>query len=214
LRECGIIKYAIVVQKGAKMPGTVKKAEYRSAARSRRLIRDAYVNLMQEKPIDKISISDIVREADLNRGTFYAHYSNPMDVLMEIANEILGDVQGFFADFSFTDFLQNPMPLLLRVEKLLADNLDFYRRINLNTASIGFTDRIKKILIEYISSNKSVPENLRENPHFTVALELFAGGLISVYLGFVLGTIRASAREITETISILISQSASLLFVK
>ncbi len=196
------------------MPGTVKKAEYRSAARSRRLIRDAYVNLMQEKPIDKISISDIVREADLNRGTFYAHYSNPMDVLMEIANEILGDVEGFFADFSFTDFLQNPMPLLLRVEKLLADNLDFYRRINLNTASIGFTDRIKKILIEYISSNKSVPENLRENPHFTVALELFAGGLISVYLGFVLGTIRASAREITETISILISQSASLLFTK
>ena len=196
------------------MSGTVKKAEYRSAARSRRLIRDAYVNLMQEKPIDKISISDIVREADLNRGTFYAHYSNPMDVLMEIANEILGDVEGFFADFSFTDFLQNPMPLLLRVEKMLADNLDFYRRINLNTASIGFTDRIKKILVEYISSNKSVPENLRENPHFTVALELFAGGLISVYLGFVLGTIRASAREITETISILISQSASLLFTK
>lgn len=196
------------------MSGTVKKAEYRSAARSRRLIRDAYVNLMQEKPIDKISISDIVREADLNRGTFYAHYSNPMDVLMGIANEILGDVEGFFADFSFTDFLKEPMPLLLRVEKLLADNLDFYRRINLNTASIGFTDRIKKILIEYISSNQSVPENLRENPHVTVALELFAGGLISVYLGFVLGTIRASAREITETISILISQSASLLFTK
>ena len=76
------------------MSRTVKKAEYRSAARSRRLIRDAYVNLMQEKPIDKISISDIVREADLNRGTFYAHYSNPMDVFMEIADEILGDVQG------------------------------------------------------------------------------------------------------------------------
>ena len=196
------------------MPGTVKKAEYRSAARSRRLIRDAYVNLMQEKPIDKISISDIVREADLNRGTFYAHYSNPMDVLMEIANEILGDVEGFFADFSFTDFLQNPMPLLLRVEKMLADNLDFYRRINLNTATIGFTDRIKKNMVEYNSTNKSVPENLRGNPHFKVALELFAGGLISVYLGFVLGTIRASAREITETISILISQSASLLFTK
>ncbi len=196
------------------MSRTVKKAEYRSAARSRRLIRDAYVNLMQEKPIDKISISDIVREADLNRGTFYAHYSNPMDVLMEIADEILGDVQGFFADFSFTDFLKNPMPLLLRVEKLVMDNLDFYRRINLNTASIGFTDQIKKILIEYISSNKSVPEHLRNNPHFTVALELFAGGLISVYLGFVMGTIRVNAREITETISILISQSALLLFVK
>jgi len=196
------------------MSRTVKKAEYRSAARSRRLIRDAYVNLMQEKPIDKISISDIVREADLNRGTFYAHYSNPMDVLMEIADEILGDVQGFFADFSFTDFLKNPMPLLLRVEKLVMDNLDFYRRINLNTASIGFTDQIKKILIEYISSNKSVPEHLRNNPHFTVALELFAGGLISVYLGFVMGTIRVNAREITETISILISQSASLLFAK
>ncbi|MGI5172341.1 TetR/AcrR family transcriptional regulator [Treponema sp. OMZ 840] len=192
----------------------VKKAEYRSAARSRRLIRDAYVSLMQKKTIDKISISDIVRTADLNRGTFYAHYSNPMDVLMEIVDEIVGDVQGFLADFDFADFLKNPDPLLIRVEALLTANLDFYRRINLNTASIGFTDQIKKILIDYISSDKTVPEKVRTNPQFEIALELFAGGLISVYLSFVQGQMRGTVRQITETVSLLIREASASFFIK
>ena len=189
-----------------------KKAEYRSALRSRKLIRDAYVALMQTKPIDKISVSDIVREADLNRGTFYAHYSNPMDVLMEIADGIFGAVQGFLTEFNFTNFLREPMPLLLRVEKLLADNYDFYRRINIHAASIGFTDQIKKILIEYISADKTVPEKIRSNAQFRIALELFVGGLISVYLGYVQGNIEVKPRQITETVAMLIRESASSLF--
>ena len=189
-----------------------KKAEYRSALRSRKLIRDAYVALMQTKSIDKISVSDIVREADLNRGTFYAHYSNPMDVLMEIADGIFGAVQGFLTEFNFTNFLREPMPLLLRVEKLLADNYDFYRRINIHAASIGFTDQIKKILIEYISADKTVPEKIRSNAQFRIARELFAGGLISVYLGYVQGNIEVKPRQITETVAMLIRESASSLF--
>ena len=96
-----------------------KKREYRSAARSRRLIRDAYAALMQEKPVDKISVSDIVRLADLNRGTFYAHYANPQAVLVEISDEIVSTMQNFLVDFNFSHFLQNPLPLLSKVEELL-----------------------------------------------------------------------------------------------
>ena len=189
-----------------------KKAEYRSALRSRKLIRDAYVGLMQTKSLDKISVSDIVREADLNRGTFYAHYTDPMAVLMEIADDIVADVRGFLADFSFADFLRDPLPLLLRVEQLLSDNFDFYRRINLHTASIGFTDQIKKMLVDCISADKTVPAKIRSNPRFRIALELFSGGLISVYLGYVQGSLKSSPRQITETVGMLIREAASSFF--
>lgn len=52
------------------------KAEYRSSLRSKKLIINALVDLLDEKPLDKITVTDIVKKADINRGTFYAHYEN------------------------------------------------------------------------------------------------------------------------------------------
>ena len=49
------------------------KAEYRSAIRSRKLINEALADLLTEKPLDKITVTDVVSRADINRGTFYAH---------------------------------------------------------------------------------------------------------------------------------------------
>ena len=69
-----------------------EKAEYKSAKRSRKMIRTAFAKLMLEKEVDKITITDIVKEADLNRGTFYAHYQTPSDVLVEIENEIMDNL--------------------------------------------------------------------------------------------------------------------------
>ncbi|MBQ9733551.1 MAG: TetR family transcriptional regulator, partial [Clostridia bacterium] len=60
------------------------KAEYRSALRSRRLIRDAFLALMQENGSAKMTVTEIVRRADINRATFYAHYSDVQAVISEI----------------------------------------------------------------------------------------------------------------------------------
>ena len=59
----------------------MSKAEYRSAVRSRLLIRDALADLLTTKPLDKITITDVVKHAGINRGTFYAHYSDIPDVI-------------------------------------------------------------------------------------------------------------------------------------
>ena len=48
------------------------RAEYRSAIRSRRMIREAYTVLLKEKDLSKITVTDIVNQADINRATFYA----------------------------------------------------------------------------------------------------------------------------------------------
>lgn len=37
-----------------------QKAEYRSAIRSRRMIREAYTQLLKEKDLSKITVTDIV----------------------------------------------------------------------------------------------------------------------------------------------------------
>lgn len=76
-----------------------EKAEYRSAIRSRKLIKQAYVSLIKEKDIDKITVMDIVTTADINRGTFYAHYSNVNAVGEQIGNEIISALLEFLDEF-------------------------------------------------------------------------------------------------------------------
>lgn len=63
------------------------KAEYRSARRSRKMIREAFLTLLKTKRESRITVTDIVEQADINRSTFYAHYPNVHSVVEEIEVE-------------------------------------------------------------------------------------------------------------------------------
>lgn len=52
----------------------------RRARRSRRLILDAYAALVPEKGNEKITVTDIVKRADIGRATFYAHFEDKVDL--------------------------------------------------------------------------------------------------------------------------------------
>ena len=65
------------------------RAEYRSAIRSRKLINAALADLLQEKPLDKITVTDVVNRAQINRGTFYAHYADIPDVIQNLIQNLL-----------------------------------------------------------------------------------------------------------------------------
>ena len=46
------------------------KNEYRNAARSKALIKTAFIELLKEKPASKITVTDIIQRANVSRGTF------------------------------------------------------------------------------------------------------------------------------------------------
>ncbi|RIW28663.1 TetR/AcrR family transcriptional regulator [Bacillus salacetis] len=64
----------------------------RRVVKSKRAMKDALISLMETKDFKTISVSDIVRSADLNRGTFYKHYQYKEDILKEIIEEITEDL--------------------------------------------------------------------------------------------------------------------------
>lgn len=44
------------------------------------LIQKALTKLLREKPIHRISVKELCEEAGINRGTFYAHYTDIYDL--------------------------------------------------------------------------------------------------------------------------------------
>ena len=53
---------------------TMQQQEDKRIRRTKKLLRQALTRLMQQKDFQSITVTDVVREADINRGTVYAHY--------------------------------------------------------------------------------------------------------------------------------------------
>ncbi len=56
------------------------------------VIREALFDLMEDKPINKITVTDICKEADINRSTFYSYYEDVYELLSTIQNELFENV--------------------------------------------------------------------------------------------------------------------------
>lgn len=56
------------------------------------VLKQSLLNLMRNQPIEKITVKDICEKADINRGTFYAHYKDPYDLLAQIENELFDEI--------------------------------------------------------------------------------------------------------------------------
>ena len=57
---------------------------------TRMVIKDALLSLLADKEYADVTIADLCREAEINRGTFYLHYSNLHEVLEELFDDALG----------------------------------------------------------------------------------------------------------------------------
>lgn len=56
---------------------------------TRNALREALIDLICEKPLSNISITDICARADINRSTFYLHYRGVHELLSEIEEKII-----------------------------------------------------------------------------------------------------------------------------
>jgi AcrR family transcriptional regulator len=56
-------------------------------------IMQAFVTLAKSKPVAKITVSDIIHVAAINRSTFYRHYLDKYDLVEKIENQVIADIQ-------------------------------------------------------------------------------------------------------------------------
>ncbi|WP_138418725.1 TetR/AcrR family transcriptional regulator [Aquibacillus sediminis] len=60
--------------------------------RSKTAIKETFIKLLNRKKFDQITISEIVREANYNRGTFYANFQTKEHLLEEIIQDLLREM--------------------------------------------------------------------------------------------------------------------------
>src|SRR5690349_6475819 len=69
-----------------------KKKVDRRIRRTKQLLKDALISLMNEKEFATISITDIINRSELNRSTFYSHYREKEELLTCIVDELIEEM--------------------------------------------------------------------------------------------------------------------------
>ncbi|MDD6799613.1 MAG: TetR/AcrR family transcriptional regulator [Firmicutes bacterium] len=73
-----------------------------------KVCKEALLKLLEEKPINKITVKEVCDEAGINRATFYSHFSDCFDLLESIENDLLSDFEESFKyinSFDVTDLI-------------------------------------------------------------------------------------------------------------
>lgn len=66
---------------------------------SREKIGKVFVELLQTRELNQITVSDICKKADLNRSTFYANYLDVYDLADQVRTELENEFGDLFADY-------------------------------------------------------------------------------------------------------------------
>jgi AcrR family transcriptional regulator len=134
----------------------------RRIQRTRQALRKALSELIKEKEYESISVEEITQRANLGRATFYLHYRDKEDLLVDEFSELANERAHTLSKIPFSAWLpdsENPElafenkasePFLM-VFQHIANNADIYRILLQNEKSDRILERIRKIIAQSIT---------------------------------------------------------------
>lgn len=118
-------------------------------------IHVALTNLLKNKPLTLIKVTELCKEASINRGTFYFHYQEVGDVFKELFEEIMSDLQKSYNEpYRHKAFFtaENLDPKTVRIFHHIKKYEDFYKIILSKEVSTEYYymlfDAIRSLCIE------------------------------------------------------------------
>ena len=127
----------------------------RRVLKTKRAIYNAFVELLSEKEINHITITDISKKADINRKTFYNYYSNTYEVMEEIENLTVDTFIKKLDTIEFTNMTDFLTEIFSHFTEIINSDLDFFSHLfKTNNRSILIVKIVEAI--KYV--DKVIPE--------------------------------------------------------
>jgi AcrR family transcriptional regulator len=123
----------------------------RRIIRTKRFIRDALTELMEEKGFEGVTVRDLTKKADINRGTFYLHYQDKYDLLEKSENEVIQEVKEFIKkanpnEIVSTNLKEQPLPFIVALFEYIQENARFMQVMLGPKGNPGFHLKIKEVM--------------------------------------------------------------------
>lgn len=170
-------------------------AENRRVRMTKSMMKEALLELLEKKPLDKITVKDICESADVNRSTFYSYYESIEQLLLEIEDDVLNQLPmnpDSSEDYSNEHFLS----ALEEFFDYVRDNERLFRILIVQRDSSSFNHRLVNTIMEKYRSVLKIKDELIARYTYVYCVS----GVIGMLKEWINGNFPISTREFAQIV--------------
>ncbi|MFJ7969971.1 TetR/AcrR family transcriptional regulator [Psychrobacillus sp. NPDC096389] len=184
----------------------------RRITRTKRMIRDAFTQLMEEKGFEAITVSDLTEKADINRGTFYLHYKDKYDLLEQSEEEVFEELDKITEEAWKAINLKDrnnleggmPLPFVIKLFEYFEENATFMNVILGPNGDPSFQVRLKEVIKKKMLDKFFL---ITEEEKRMVPLDYLTAYISSAHLGVIQHWLKVGMDKSPHEMATMLSQT-------
>ncbi|MDO5518781.1 MAG: TetR/AcrR family transcriptional regulator C-terminal domain-containing protein [Clostridium sp.] len=177
----------------------VKKQD-RRINKTKNSIRSVVITLIQKKDISQITVKELAETADINRKTFYMHYSSIEEVLDQIENEIIEKLLNLLNKYDFFEDKFDGSAFFSSLNDVISEDFDLYKKLICANSYNFLLVKVKKILKDIIMERLDNKVN-DSSEMLNLYAEFISSGVMNMYIDWFTTNSDIPLEELTKAAS-------------
>lgn len=164
---------------------TKKKTDLR-VIKTKKAIHDAFLELIQTKGYDKITVQDIAEKAMINRNTFYLHYTDKFDLMEKTWQYYFNTLNSCLVDYGEQPPVLDQQlftTLLKKMFNAINENIHFFYIMATHNTQTQFTDQLKQSFYDF---NLKQRKGKTMSKNSQIRFEYMVSGMVGVVMLWIL----------------------------
>jgi len=190
------------------MKNTDEKKDLR-VRRTYKLLSDALMTLMKEKPFEKISVMDICNTAMVHRATFYSHFEDKHQLLHYCMRELEDAFnQEHMHDKTAESYREYYVTLARDLFNTVSQNKDMYSVVFQKDKSESMITNFQNFIASKVAENikTNSPDNTKLKIPAEVLANFYVAGCVSIADWWISNNDHISLDEIMSYVNLLIAK--------
>ncbi|MGN6712377.1 TetR/AcrR family transcriptional regulator [Anaerocolumna jejuensis] len=160
------------------------------------VLRNALMELMEQKTISQITVKELCIKADINRTTFYAHYTDTNDLLHKIEADVLLSVSKAVSSLHGPIGKNNIIQIIQELLQYIADNNKHIQILLSERGDVNFPKELFMMIYGKCELMALAPHSSTKEFYFIFVLN----GSIGLIQHWLKSGLTKSANEMAEII--------------
>ena len=178
----------------------------RRIKKSREAIKKAFFELMAEKDFEHITIQLISEKANVNRGTFYLHYTDKFDLLDKCIEEQFEQLLRVCASTGHDQTHYPTLDSLLATTKYFEEHFLFYSYMLNGKGMPSFRDRLHQLMVKGIEEQLNM-EDINKGLNKDILVQFMASAIVGIVEWWIHNEMPVSANELARELWALLERN-------
>lgn len=167
-------------------------------ALTKRLLMEGLLRIMENKPLDKINVSELCAESGINRATFYRHYNVPRDVLVEMQEQFVAYLQ---TTLDITTLINSPSEYIELICTYLYEHSHLVKIFIRNNSEEDITGLFDNFFQTLLNQNEVIGKSRKfDNDEVKLISAYMSGGGYFMLRRWLLDNIDKTPKEIAKLV--------------